>query len=131
MGQDQVVSVLECLAMRCLALIVFTGILAGCTNQLAVREAELNQWIGRPESQLLTAMGVPDRTYETNGMKFLAYSEHRVEWLPGTPYPYGPPPFGWYAGGLPPQAIALSCDTTFAISDGLVRSYSLRGNACG
>jgi hypothetical protein len=117
--------------MRCLALIILAGTLAGCTNQLAVRQAELNQWIGRPETELLTVMGVPDRTYEANGLKFLAYSDHRVEWLPGTPpYPYGPP-FGWYAGGIPPQAIALSCDTTFTISSGVVRSYSLRGNACG
>ncbi|MEA2727266.1 MAG: hypothetical protein QOF70_1741, partial [Acetobacteraceae bacterium] len=37
----------------------------------------------------------------------------------------------WNAGGIPPTVMTLVCETTFTIADGIVRSFSLRGNACG
>ena len=71
-------------------------------------------------------MGVPTRSYETNGTKFLAYSEHRVDIIPGTPG------VGfWNLGAMPPQPIERWCETTFEVANGTVRSFTLRGNACG
>ena len=104
--------------------------LAGCANGLAERRAELSQWVGQPETMLLGAMGAPSRTYETSGMKFLTYEDRRVEVVPGSPSYFGPGPF-WFGGGFPPEAVTLLCDTTFTVAGGVVRAFSLRGNACG
>jgi hypothetical protein len=116
--------------MRRLVLLLVLGLLAGCVDQLAARQARLNQFVGHPESVLVQQMGVPNRTYETGGVKYLAYDEHRVDVVPGLPS-YNPWYGGWYGGGLPPQVIELRCETTFEVVDANVKSYTLRGNACG
>ena len=108
-------------------------LLAGCVNQLAQRKALMNQFVGRPEPELVQRLGVPTRSYETAGVKYLAYDESRVDIVPSLP-PYGPGPwwdYGGYGGGFPPQVVNLVCETTFAVAGGVVQSYSLRGNACG
>jgi hypothetical protein len=120
--------------MRRVALILLAGLLAGCTNMLAVRQAQLNLLIGRTEGQLVQQMGVPNRMIETGGIKYFAYVEGGVEVSPALPaYPYGSPYWGgWYGGStLPPQVISTMCETTFALVNGVVASYTLRGNACG
>jgi hypothetical protein len=113
---------------RAWGLLALAGSVAGCGNGLAARQAELAQWVGKPETDLVGIMGVPTRTYETGGMKFLTYEDRRVEIVPGTPY-FGPGPF-WYGGGFPPTAMTLACETTFTVASGVVRAFSLRGNAC-
>jgi hypothetical protein len=111
--------------------LLLTGLLAGCVNQLAAREARLRQLIGQPEAALMQQMGVPNRVYETSGVKYLAYDEQRIDVVPGFPT-YNPYFFnGWYGGGFPPQVVDLRCETTFEVADGTVRSFNLRGNACG
>jgi hypothetical protein len=104
--------------------------MAGCTNQLSQREAYLSQFIGQPDSALVQQLGVPNRSYETGGVKYLAYDEHRIDVVPGTPS-FGPFYMGWYNGGFPPQVIELNCETTFEVSAGTVKAFTLRGNACG
>ena len=116
--------------MRRVLMIAMLTALTGCVNLLAQRRAELAHWVGQPETALVGAMGAPTRTYETGGMKFLTYEDRRVEIIPGTPYYFGPGPF-WYGGGFPPEAITEVCNTTFTIAGGVVRAFSLRGNACG
>lgn len=115
--------------MRRLRYFALSAVLAGCSNGLAERQAELARWIGKPETALVGAVGVPTRTYEAGGMKFLTYDDQRVEILPGSPG-IGPGPFR-YGGGIPPTATTLVCETTFTIEAGIVRAFSLRGNACG
>jgi hypothetical protein len=110
-------------------LIGLAGLTAACTNGLAARQAELTQWVGRPETELLGTMGAPTRSYDAGGMKFLTYEDRRVEIVPGAPF-YGPGPFG-YGDGFPPTATTLVCNTTFTVASGVVRAFSLRGNACG
>lgn len=105
--------------------------LGACANRLAARQAFLNQFIGHSDANLVQHIGVPTRTYETKGVKYLAYTESRVEFIPPLP-PYGGPP--WWFGAYdaaPPQVVNLVCETTFTVSDGIVKSYTLRGNACG
>jgi hypothetical protein len=116
--------------MRCAALLLVVGLLGGCANQLAERQAYLNQFIGHPESAVVQAMGVPSRSFETAGVTYLAYSEHRIDFIPGTPL-YAPFYMGGYGGGFPPQIVQLDCETTFQVVDGKISSYVLRGNACG
>jgi len=118
--------------MRPGVLIVLATLLAGCGNQLAQRQAYLNQFVGQPESAVVQQMGVPTRSFETGGVTYLAYTESRVDVIPGLPaYGWGAPYWGWYGGGIPPQVVTLTCETTFAVSNGAVQSYTLRGNACG
>jgi hypothetical protein len=117
-------------SMRCAALLLVAGLLAGCVDQIAQRETFLNRFVGQPESALVQQMGVPNRTYETGGVKYLAYDQHRVEIVPSFPS-YSPFFTGWYGGGFPPQVLDLQCETTFAVSGGTVTSFTIRGNACG
>jgi hypothetical protein len=116
--------------MHHVLVLIAAGLLAGCVAGLATRQAELSQWVGRPETELLGAMGAPNRSYESGGMKFLTYEERRVEVVPGTPYYFGPGPFG-DGSPFPPTTTTLGCDTTFTVAAGVVRAFSLRGNACG
>jgi hypothetical protein len=116
--------------MRPAVLLVLTGLSAGCVDQLAARQASLSRLVGQPESALVQQMGVPNRTYETGGVKYLAYDDRRIEVTPAFPS-YGPYFGGWYGGGFPPQVLDLQCETTFEVSDSTVRAFTLRGNACG
>jgi hypothetical protein len=112
------------------AILLAAATLAGCTNQLAQREAYLRQFIGQPDSFLVQQMGVPSRSYETGGVRYLAYDERRIDIVPGPPS-FAPFYMGWYRGGFPPQVVELTCETTFEVSGGTVRAFTLRGNACG
>ena len=112
------------------AIVFAVAALAGCTNLLEQREAYLRQFIGQPDSALVQQMGVPNRSYETGGVKYLAYDEHRIDIVPGPPT-FAPTYMGWYNGGFPPQVVELTCETTFQVSGGTVRAFTLRGNACG
>ena len=71
--------------MRRVLPFVLAGLLAGCTDQLAARQAYLSQFIGQPESAVVQAMGVPTRNFETGGVTYLAYNEHRIDFIPGPP----------------------------------------------
>ncbi len=117
--------------VRRIVLCVLLVSMAGCVDRLAARQAQLNQLVGKPEVVLIQAMGVPTRTYEAGGVKFLAYDEQRLEILPGSPFYYGSGPYPGFYGGFPPQAITLVCNTTFSVVNGAVSGVVLRGNACG
>ena len=116
--------------MRRVVLLLLAGLLAGCVNQLAARQAYLNQFIGKPEAAVVQAMGVPTRSFETAGVTYLAYTEQHIDFVPGTPT-FAPYYMGWYGGGFPPQVVQWTCETTFAVADGKIASFTLRGNACG
>ncbi len=116
-------------AIRFAALLLAAAGLTGCTNTLAQRQARLTPLIGRPVGDLIQQLGVPNRTFETGGVKYLAYDQTHVQVLPGAPGA------GFWSGGwgsgIPPEIIQWRCETTFAVADGLVRSFALHGNGCG
>lgn len=105
------------------------GLLASCANRLAEREARLRPLVGQPVAVLIQQLGVPNRSYQTGGVTYLAYDERRIDVLPAAPL--FPPWYYLYGGGFPPEVIQWNCETTFTVTEGLVRSYSLRGNSCG
>lgn len=107
--------------------IIFAALLAGCAPAFN-RPAFLATLVGQPEAEVVRKLGVPSRTYEANGRKFLAYSERRSEIVSfGVGYGgYFGPSFGY----APSQIIERGCETTFEIGDGRVLTWSLRGNAC-
>ena len=97
-----------------------------CADDTAARMAALNHLVGQPEQTLLQIMGVPTRSYDADGTKFLAYDVRRVDFIPGVPG------VGvWSAGAVPPQRIERWCETTFQVAQAVVQNFTLRGNACG
>lgn len=123
------------LCMRMLALAVALLVTA-CAPHLD-RRVYLSSLVGVPEAEVVRQIGVPTRTYETSGHKFLAYTEQRADYIAGGPFFFGGgfgggfygPRFGYAA--FPPQVIERVCETTFDIAEGRVLTWSLRGNACG
>jgi hypothetical protein len=98
------------------------------------RQQVLAGLIGAPETEVVRVMGIPTRTFETGGHKFLGYLERRADYIPAGPFFWGGS--GWYGGGFgyaafPPQVIERACETTFDLVGNRVVTYSLRGNACG
>jgi len=103
------------------------------------RATVLNSMIGAPEAEVVRQLGVPSRTYETGGHKFLAYTDQRATVIDGGPLMYGGGFFGggYYGSGFgfgsafPTEIIPRVCETTFDVVGGRVQTWSLRGNACG
>lgn len=112
--------------------LLFAGLLAACGPSFD-RPAFLSKLVGQPEAEVVRRLGVPSRTYETNGRKFLAYVERRADVIASPPLFAG---FGYYGAGsgfysaFPPQIVERGCETTFEVGDGRVLTWSLRGNAC-
>ena len=116
--------------MRRVVLFMVLGLLVACGNQLAARQAYLSQFVGQSEAAVVQQFGVPSRSIETGGVRYLAYDEHRIDLVPSFPS-YSPYFTGWYGGGFPPQVVEWRCETTFEVTGGTVRAFTLRGNACG
>lgn len=125
-----------------LSLIVLTACATGPD-----RVTVLNGLVGQSETEVVRTLGVPSRSYDTEGRRFIAYREERaqVEGGPlffgggyyGRGFGYGSgfsagfgPSFG-YGGGFPVEVIPRVCETTFEVVAGRVAGWSLRGNACG
>lgn len=101
---------------------------SACTPPGQARQAYLTQFVGQPELNLINALGVPDRSYETDGLKFLAFVESQVDAVQPMPF-YGPPYWG-VSAGFPMQVVQWQCETTVVIRNGIVLNFSFRGNAC-
>jgi hypothetical protein len=110
-------------------------LLAACVPRVD-RRLFLDTLVGQPETEVIRQRGVPIRTYESGGHKFIAYLDQRSTIL------YGGPMFGggfygggFYGGGFgydafPTEVVRRSCETTFEIANGRVQTYALRGNDC-
>ena len=97
------------------------------------RRVVLSALVGQPETEVVRQLGVPSRSYETGGRKFIAYDERRTDLIPAAPFIGGFGYLGYGYGGFafPPQVIDRGCETTLEVAGGRVVSWSLRGNACG
>lgn len=118
--------------MNKLALLACLAALTGCSGAQQ-RQALLNSLIGQPETEVVRVLGVPNRSFETQGHRFLAYEQRDVEIEPGFPYA-GPvayePRYYRYGYAFPASVVEWSCETTFDVVSSRVRSWSLRGNGC-
>lgn len=116
--------------MRRLGLFLLITLVSACVVGPS-RQQLLAPLVGVTEADLVVRMGVPSRTFETGGIKFLAYDERHLDILPTAPaFPgWGPWYYGYY-GGWPPEVIVRGCETTFEVAGGRVRSFTLRGNDC-
>ena len=124
--------------MRISLAILVAGILllGGCADGLKRRQAAMAPLVGQTETDLVRQLGVPTRTIEVGGHRFLAYDESWIDVIPGGPIvPLGGPWWGpgWGpigVGGIPPSVVQWTCVTTFEIVEGRVISFTIRGNGC-
>ena len=104
-------------------------LLAGCATGPGI-EARLAPLVGGSEAALVEALGVPTRTHEAGGLRFLQYEErrqvlHQVDPYVGRPFGrFSPYPI---AG---PILLTPSCDITFTLREARVESFTLRGDDC-
>lgn len=112
------------------AFVAFGLLLAGCTDAgRAQHVAQMNHYLGMSETELIRARGVPARTVQTDGHRFLAYETSQIDiWPPLPAFGFGR--FGDYGGMFPPQVVQWRCETTFELADGRVVAWRERGNNC-
>lgn len=117
--------------------ILWIALLAGCAEGPS-RPDVLNALMGQPESEAVRVLGVPSRTFTSNGHSFLAFDDRQLEYVAAAP-PFGPwgafGPFGPYNYGygyyIPPTVpVERVCETTLEVVGGRVASWSLRGSGC-
>lgn len=108
-----------------LALILMAATLAGCAEGPS-RSQVLASLVGRPEADVLRTFGAPNRVFQANASKFLAYDDQSFGYAPAAGFgPWGPYGYGWV---IPPTvAYARTCETTVEIAGGVMRSWTLRG----
>jgi hypothetical protein len=116
-----------------LALMLVAPMLAGCAQGPTLQE-RLQRHVGQSELELVTALGVPVRTYDVEGRRFLQYEQRRTvfyaEPAAFRPPAYGPwgPRWGWSPAAVP---ATVECDVTFELREGRVTGFSYRGQGCG
>lgn len=122
--------------MKRLGLVVaFALLVAGC--QTVQSTASTNDlWIGQEELVLVRVWGVPDRTYETSGHKFVVYVSQRTVENPGIPGTYVPIPAAsgpqqyQLVGGIPPSTHTYTCETTFELVGTRIVGWQTSGSGC-
>ncbi|MHA1559262.1 MAG: hypothetical protein ACTSWI_01145 [Alphaproteobacteria bacterium] len=119
--------------MKKIALLLFVSIgLAGCltTEEYAERRAApYEAWLGHTELELVRVWGVPDRSYQTGGIKFLAFVKQTVVNTPGRAA-FPPPPAVPTIPATAPSVEIFTCTTTFEVSAGRIVSWSINGDRC-
>jgi len=103
-------------------------LLAACAQGPTLSQ-QLSTFVGQNELQLVSSLGVPNRTYEVGGMQFLQYNQRSTIMMPGDPWGYGYYGFGrpW---ATPSSYVVVQCDITFALRSGRVESFTMRGDGC-
>ncbi len=112
---------------RLLPLLLVLPFVAGCVNVVADRAAYLQSFVGKPEAELVRALGVPTRTYDRDGHRFLAFDETSSQPVPIVAPYYGYGPLGPYGSSV----VQYTCETTAEIDLGNVANFTLRGQGCG
>lgn len=63
--------------MRCVIIIAATLCLASCVVPTrAAFDGQMNAFIGRPEVDVIMALGVPTHSMETGGLRFVEYGQN-------------------------------------------------------
>ena len=125
------------MARSLLAMSLAALLLSACATRAGfdARQAAL---VGLSEAELVATLGVPVRTYDAEGRRFLQYEDQRVVSAGGLSGPYGGFGYGGfgrrglaYAGtSFGPVVETLECNTTFELRGGRVVGFNARGNAC-
>lgn len=103
-------------------------LLAACAQGPTLAE-RLSPLVGRSEAELVAELGVPVRTYDVEGRRFLQFEQRRTVPV-GAPDPFWGGPWGRRWGYWPPSYAVIGCDLTFALREGRVESFTFRGQGC-
>ena len=110
--------------MRSIIIVAVTLCLVGCVLPTrAAFDAQMSVFIGQPEVDVIMALGVPTRSAEAGGLRFIEYDRRRVVSWPGSNWYWGSPYFVDYVE-------TLECRLTFTLRDGRVVHFDSRGNDC-
>ena len=104
-------------------------LLAACATEPPL-EVRLHPYVGKPEAELVAALGVPSATYEAGGTRFLQYEERTSTVYPGDAYFGGPYRRFGPAFTSPPLVVNRVCAITFALRGARVEGFTFRGNGC-
>lgn len=120
--------------------------LAACQVPSPQERRKLDSMIGRPTVDVIRTFGVPTRQFTTGNHTFLAYISQETDYsMPmGGGWGYGP---GWgggwgyggwggygggwggWGGGMG-TAYTYTCQTNFEVVNGIVSSWTMRGDGC-
>jgi hypothetical protein len=108
--------------------------LAGCATTEGYRKM-LDGWMGADERSLVRAWGVPHRSYESGGVRYLAFVSSREVYRPADPPILGQETVNGkstltFTPGRPGYTYTKSCETTFELTRGRVSSWRFYGNDC-
>ena len=110
--------------------------LAGCTDPIVDAEARLRPLIGQKENVLIAVMGAPAHSITKNGVTYLAFLRQHPVVIPGVPVVppyYGPDgELSWNISSsyFPEQVVVRRCEAIFAVSGGVVVSFTVGGDGC-
>ena len=111
-----------------------TLLLVGCATT-ANYEKMLQTTLGMSENNLVARFGIPQGSYENDGIRYLTYSRSESGVIPGQParantVVIGGVPYTNMVGGTPSIGYTNSCSVTFTIVNKLVTAYRYKGNDC-
>jgi len=99
--------------------------LAACAvPTTAAFDARMQALVGKQEVDVITALGVPTRSTEAGGLRFIEYERRRVV---GTPSPGA---WRWSSPLAGEFIETRDCRVTFTLRDGRVERFDRRGNDC-
>ena len=98
-------------------------------------EKILQTTLGKSETALVAAWGIPQGSYENEGVRYLTYSRSDSGVIPGQParantVMIGGKPYTNMVGGSPAIGYTNACTTIFKIEKKIVISYEHKGNDC-
>jgi hypothetical protein len=134
MSDTGALAVLENAMRPLLAALIAAPLLAACAAPTPPvdRQAAAAGMVGQSEVDLVRQMGVPTRSFDSDGRRYVAYLERRVNVTQGSGVwaPFWKHWVGGYGPDVAPEVVDYTCETTFEIDGGKVRWFTLRGNAC-
>lgn len=115
--------------MRSRVLLLLPLVLGACAVGPTL-DQRMAAFIGRSEGDLVASLGVPVRSYETEGRRFLQF-ERRSTVSVAQPDPFFYGPWRYRPWMAPPAYAEVQCDITFALREQRVESFVLNGQGCG
>lgn len=131
--------------MRVFICLVLVCVLTACAGNTQKREEfakQLDTWKGVSEEKLVEHFGIPDKSYEHKGIRYLGYMKYNTSYYsgyePASPaFIYGGTGFstgrhsgvglGYSTGG---RYINYYCKVTFQIKNDKVVGHTSEGNYC-
>ena len=119
--------------MKHLLITIVAIVVTACATEAEYKRV-MENWIGDPETELVSAWGVPDRVHEAeDGGRLITYDRRRqAKWMSSTDGVYDDAT-DLYTGNtfeFATHSANYQCETTFTVENDTITAYSYRGNDC-